>query len=267
MSRVKIGESFARGYLPRLPRSLSRSGVVLGTAVAVALLLSPLVGRAEPHDDRGHEHERYDARHGHNRYYPEHGARITALPREAHVVVWNGEHLWYHDGVWYRPHGHHYIVIAPPVGVFVPVVPAFATLVVLGRVQYYYANEAYYRYLPERGGYVIVVPPGYPAGPPGPVAPASAAAVPPAPAGPPAAPPAPAPSQGSDATFAYPRNGQSADDQARDRYECHRWAADQTGFDPTRPAGGVAAEVVATKRADYQRAEQACLEARGYTVR
>ena len=37
----------------------------------------------------------------------------------------------------------------------------------------------------------------------------------------------------SDEIFVYPRNGQSADQQARDRYECHRSAVDQTGFDPT----------------------------------
>jgi hypothetical protein len=71
----------------------------------------------------------------------------------------------------------------------------------------------------------------------------------------------------SDNLFVYPKNGQAADQQARDRYECHRWAADQTAFDPTRSAGGVAPEAAMAKRADYLRAQQACLEARGYTVR
>ncbi len=58
-----------------------------------------------------------------------------------------------------------------------------------------------------------------------------------------------------------PRNGQSADQEARDRYDCYRFAVTQTGFDPLRAytlAGGVAQE--------YQRAQMACFEARGYSV-
>jgi hypothetical protein len=34
--------------------------------------------------------------------------------------------------------------------------------------------------------------------------------------------------------YAYPRNGQTAEDQKRDRYECYNWAVKQTGFDPSR---------------------------------
>ena len=35
--------------------------------------------------------------------------------------------------------------------------------------------------------------------------------------------------------YAYPQNGQSADQQSRDRYECSLWAVKQTGFDPSAP--------------------------------
>lgn len=34
--------------------------------------------------------------------------------------------------------------------------------------------------------------------------------------------------------IAYPAQGQSADQQSRDRYECHVWAVQQSGFDPSR---------------------------------
>ncbi len=34
--------------------------------------------------------------------------------------------------------------------------------------------------------------------------------------------------------FVYPSQGQSQEQQSRDRYECHLWAVQQTGFDPTR---------------------------------
>jgi hypothetical protein len=49
--------------------------------------------------------------------------------------------------------------------------------------------------------------------------------------------------------FIYPNKGQSAEQQSRDRYDCHTWAVQQTGVDPTRaqasmpapppPKGGV----------------------------
>jgi len=49
--------------------------------------------------------------------------------------------------------------------------------------------------------------------------------------------------------YIYPNKGQSAEQQARDRYDCHTWAVQQTGVDPTRaqastqtpppPKGGV----------------------------
>jgi hypothetical protein len=34
--------------------------------------------------------------------------------------------------------------------------------------------------------------------------------------------------------FVYPANGQSAEQTDRDRYECHVWAVQQTGVDPSR---------------------------------
>jgi hypothetical protein len=42
--------------------------------------------------------------------------------------------------------------------------------------------------------------------------------------------PAPAPPK----LFVYPANGQSPEQLDRDRYECHTWAVQQTGVDPSR---------------------------------
>jgi hypothetical protein len=33
--------------------------------------------------------------------------------------------------------------------------------------------------------------------------------------------------------FVYPQRGQSPEQQKRDQFECHQWAVQQTGFDPT----------------------------------
>lgn len=61
--------------------------------------------------------------------------------------------------------------------------------------------------------------------------------------------------------------GQSQEQLAKDRYECHRWATSQTGFDPTQPGGGVSPSANPSRRRDYARAMTACLQARGYAVR
>jgi hypothetical protein len=68
--------------------------------------------------------------------------------------------------------------------------------------------------------------------------------------------------------FVYPRLDQSEELQAKDRYECHRWAVSQTNFDPTQPSAGDIPEALRNQmRADYQRAQGACLDGRGYTVK
>ena len=37
--------------------------------------------------------------------------------------------------------------------------------------------------------------------------------------------------------FIYPQRGQSPQQQQQDRFECHQWAVQQTGFDPTMAMG------------------------------
>jgi hypothetical protein len=47
--------------------------------------------------------------------------------------------------------------------------------------------------------------------------------------------------------YAYPAKGQSQPQQDRDRYECHSWAAKQTGFDPSK-SQAVASDTPASSR-------------------
>ncbi len=35
--------------------------------------------------------------------------------------------------------------------------------------------------------------------------------------------------------YVYPQQGQSAEQQSKDRFECHNWAVQQSGFNPTNP--------------------------------
>jgi len=41
--------------------------------------------------------------------------------------------------------------------------------------------------------------------------------------------------------FVYPSKGQSPEQQKKDEYECHQWAVQQTGVDPTKPQQQAAA--------------------------
>ncbi len=61
--------------------------------------------------------------------------------------------------------------------------------------------------------------------------------------------------------YIYPGKGQTAEEQERDRYDCHVWATDQSGVDPGLE------DVDSQDILDYRRAISACLEARGYTVK
>lgn len=179
----------------------------------------------------------YDGAHGHNHYYPAPGVPMRAVPPGSRWVVWGGVNYRYFDGVWYGPGPRGYIVVRPPFGLVVADLPAFVTVVTIAGIGYLYANGVYYR--DHVGGGYEVVPP--------PVDTGSPAATP-------------------DRSYVYPRNGQSAQQQASDEYECHRWAVGQTGFDPTAAATGGSTATPA-QRSDYTRARTACLEGRGYTVR
>ncbi len=188
--------------------------------------------------DRGpRPNEFRDSRHRHDRYYPSRGHAIKALPHGHRVVFHGRDRFFFHGGVWYRPSGPRFIVVAPPVGLFLPILPPYYTTVWVGGAPYYYANDVYYAHRGD--GYVVVDPPQSDV----------SEAPPPA-----------------DQLFIYPRLGQTEQQQADDRYDCHRWAVGQTGFDPTQPPGAPEAQR-ADKRADYQRAMSACLDGRGYTVK
>jgi Family of unknown function (DUF6515) len=193
-----------------------------------------------PHDSRGYV---YDGRYNHNHYYPPRGYAVGALPRGYVTVNFRGGPYYYHQGVWYRSGGGRFVVVRPAVGLYVPFLPPFYTTVWFGGLPFYYADDVYYAWRPERREYVVVDPPNG----------ASASTV--------------APSEQSSDLFIYPKNGQSEEQQSKDKYECHSWAASQSGFDPTQPLGGVPDSQATARRQDYQRARQACLEARGYSVK
>lgn len=185
--------------------------------------------------------DRLDSRHRHDRYYPPRGRVVDRLPGHPIEVPFRDTRFYFNAGSWYRPDGPRFIVTAPPIGLGIAILPPYYTTLWVGDVPYYYADDVYYAWRPERREYVVVEPPRE-----------AEAYVPPA-----------VPEQ----LFIYPKNGQDDKQMATDRYECHRWAVSQAGFDPIQPPADLPATSLAAKRADYQRATKACLEARGYSVR
>jgi len=234
--------------------------------------------------DPHHKHQ--DARHNHNHVYPDRGTVVRNLPASANVVNFAGQSYWFAEGVWFEPRGAAYMVVEPPIGLVVATLPSFATAVTGSAGLYFYANDTYYRPRPDLGGYEVVNDPvdSAPAGSNAPMmaapgAPASALAVPAsaaamtaamAPASMAAAPgsfAAPAAMQmpsKSQTVSLFPNNGQTSEQQARDRYDCYRFALAQTGFDPLHPKGG--APTGSPQEAAYDQVRTACLQGRGYTV-
>jgi hypothetical protein len=126
-------------------------------------------------------------------------------------------------------------------GLYFATLPLYYSTFWWDGIPYYYADNTYYRYDGSVGRYETVAPP--------PDVQNQAAAQEPV---------------GTD-LIAYPKNGQTAEQQAKDKYECHHWATTQSGFDPTQ--GATAASASTGKRSDYMRAQAACLDGRGYSVK
>ena len=195
--------------------------------------------RSKP--SHSHKDYRKDSRYHHNRSYPRSGHSIKRLPSRHYTIRHRHTHYYYFGGIWYRPSGAHFVVVAPPMGVVVPVLPAYYTTIWYNSIPYYYANDVYYVWRPDRNGYVVTEPPQQIVEQTPPVI--------------------------ADELFIYPKQGQSEQKQADDRYECHRWSVKQTNYDPTKPVENLSVEKLNQKRESYQRANRACLEGRGYSVR
>lgn len=162
---------------------------------------------------------------------------INLLPQGYVRLVVGGLPYFYYSGVYYRPYGTGYIVVSAPIGAFVSTLPDGFIAFTIGLATFYYINDTYYVWDEDRNGYVVVEKPA-----------------------------------GADEAIkqvtenrliVYPPEGVDEEQQAKDRYECHRWAVGESGIDPTIEED----EFSSKDRNDYRRALAACLEGHGYTVK
>lgn len=204
-------------------------------------------------------HDRYYRKHRHPqrrhyRYYPTYhyhtyylapilypyysiGYSLAIIPDGYVRIVVGGLPYYYYSGVYYRYIDSAYIVVQAPIGALVHELPVGFIAFSLGAFTYFYVNEIYYLWDDDQQGYVVVKKP-----------------------------------EGAEKAIAtetrgrlyvYPKKGQNEDQQAKDRYACHRWAVKETGADPTEADEPLPRE----QNSNYKRAITACLEGRGYTVK
>ena len=172
----------------------------------------------------------------HYHYHPL-GYHVRVLPQPYVRIVVSGLPYFYFGGVFYRSFDNGYVVVSAPIGAVVHTLPVGFIAFSVGVSTFYYVNDTYYVWDEPREAYLVVEKPE-----------GADKAI-------------------ADATtgrlFVYPKEGQSEEQQARDRYECHRWAVTESAVDPTLEDETYSQE----QKRDYQRAMGACLEGRGYTVK
>jgi hypothetical protein len=152
-------------------------------------------------------------------------------------LTFGGIQYYYYDGDYYRRSGFGFSLVDNHIGIYLYRLPLGYRTMLIGDIPYYYVNHRYYVRDRFRNAYLQVDDPfesvSYEADEDG--------------------------AGEHRQLYVYANQGQSQEQTAQDKYECHLWAVEQSGFDPSLGKPGAHDE--------YQRAQSACLEGRGYTVR
>jgi len=172
------------------------------------------------------------------RHYHPVGFQVTVLPHSYIRLNVHGHPFFYWSGIYYRPYNRGYVVVSAPVGAFVRTLPIGFIAFSIGVATYYYVNDTYYLWDDEIESYRVVKKPNG----------ADEAIV----------------KTTANRLYVYPRQGQSEELQAKDRYACHRWAVKESNVDPTLDEEE---DISQNDRRSYRRAITACLEGRDYTVK
>jgi hypothetical protein len=111
----------------------------------------------------------------------------------------DGTRYWYYDGQWLRWSGGKWVGTRAPVGLFLPTLPYPPTVISWNGIPYYYLIGTYYIWSDAKRQFQVVAPPaGISSG-------GATRSMPPA---------------TEDRLFVYPKNGQSPEQQRKDRAEC-----------------------------------------------
>ncbi len=202
--------------------------------------------RQDWRQDRRQDRRQFNRRHT-VLHYSSHrvGVHVNVLPGVHVSLNLGGSRFYYSSGVYYRPAGNRFVVVTAPIGASIAVLPFGYVDFHLGPRRFYYVNRTYYVYEPTTTQYVVVEQPeGVDEEQLQQLSEAE-----------------PVADQASpiQELVVYPAEGQSDQQVEQDRYECHRWSADESGFNPVTSADD-------TGQPLYLRAMTACLQGRGYSV-
>lgn len=215
-------------------KSASRIILMSGMGLLLSSVLALTTAQAQSHYKTNER----------NVQYPTIGREVRELPQGSRSVQVNKKSYRYRDGSFYqKARSGAYVVVRAPVGAHVSTLPTKHVRFSIGARKYFFANLTYYLWSGERAEYIVVDKPA------GAEAAMASSTV------------EPIREVVSSEKYVYPNDAQSDEQRSQDRYECYRWAVSETGFDP---ANGVQESGNAS---GYERANSACLEGRGYTVR
>lgn len=110
-----------------------------------------------PHHNPGPDHGPSHYYHGPGPYPWGRGVCIARLPGAYVSLAVAGAEFFYCAGLYYRYSTAGYVVIEPPLGAVIPVLPDGYTVVYVNGLPYYYYASTYYTVAPS-GGYVVVSP-------------------------------------------------------------------------------------------------------------
>ena len=164
------------------------------------------------------------------------GHHVSVLPHLHTRLFVGGLPFFYFSGIFYERSGSNYIVVNAPIGAVVTTLPTGFIGFSSGPSTYYYVNDTYYNWNEPRQVYIVVNKPD-----------GAEQAIEEATEG---------------RLVIYPNDNQDAEQQAKDRYQCHRWATTESGIDPTEEDVTHNSE----EKSVYRRAISACMTGRDYTV-
>jgi hypothetical protein len=115
--------------------------LVLATGVAITTANYNVFGRDHGRGEGGH-------REGHfEKGWP--------YPGRHFIIDHRGIRYIYHNGLFFRRNGIDFMIVAPPIGAVVPVLPyGYVTFYYGPGIAYYYMDGVYYRTVPE--GYAVI---------------------------------------------------------------------------------------------------------------
>ena len=101
-------------------------------------------------------------------YHRRPGYITRTIPKVAMTISLGGLLYYYSDGIYYRHHSSGFIVVVPPIGLIVPVLPLGYTVFLIHGSTYYYYDNVYYVWDTDHQAYrVVQVPDAYAAYRPG----------------------------------------------------------------------------------------------------